>query len=536
MSEEGSQERILLGFVGSLLDCGIDRLIDEIINSDYLVLSLEDPFRTREGARFMNSHSDTIATIWSCILTIGLSTIIVGWSLAFKEMQERPAWKPGVARFLLLQIVMIIRHPWTSLALHGTTLMLGPIVLMGLLINRQLFNLLDAHLREVQRRREQEWQEREGIAFRICCPEDAREYNQWLQAIAQAEVEAAAFTERLSVSVSRFISYATLVLGLLMAPFGIGVKKASAQQREGQTTEQAIDPKEASFDPGITSIHGAIGSGLTLLVPTSDENDPTLAWRLRQLDIKFLPRISPSVNATVVLGLAKLVDGPTDPVLNASIDWKPSGSVTVIGGRILSPIGLSRQAPPHTLIELTNADTGITAPFFEHGFVVTWTPTRTIEFKGGLLSGHGTSRKSDLKPDAVLLARVKPSGRVTLGMDFQTGKQDAGWRHVLGAHVQYDSGFFFGQAEADANFDAGQDKPTIGWYLLGVLRPSPKWEPYARLEWLHDLRPATASHDPIATLGVNFKPTQSVAVRAAVTSPLAPEPTIGLQLATQVAF
>lgn len=306
-----------------------------------------------------------------------------------------------------------------------------------------------------------------------------------------------------------------VVLGILPALFSMMVPKASAQTP-------------------ITGIHGAFGAGITLLVPS--EGDTTMQWKLRQMDLVVRPRISPEVGATIVLAFAKFVDGPVDPVLVASIDWKPSERFELTGGRILNPVGLSRWLPPHKLIELTYAETGITAPFIEHGVMGTWRPSQMLEFGAGIVSGHGTSGESDFKPDGILLARIKPVDGFTLGLDFQTGKQDAGWRHVLGLHLKGEVGMFFGQAEVVANFDAGDDRPTIGWYFLSVLRPTPEWEPYVRIEWLHDLRDGAQRHDSIGMLGVNYRPTTNTALRAAATAPLASSPTIGLQFVGQVSF
>lgn len=481
----------------------------------------------------MDSHSD-ILTLWRFIMAIGIATIAVGWWRAYQSMQEKR--RTDLARFFLIQGTMIVRHPWQALMLHGTAIAFGPVVfLFGVLLNENYFDMIELHLHELRRRHAQDFFTRERMSYRICCTEQGREYDAWLRECEQTELDAADYFARVGACASRMASYATLILGLLMAPFGVGVKKASAGERTSARTGRIVDPREAPFDPGITGVHGALSAGFALVIPKDNANS-TLAWRLHQMDLKMLPRISHNVGATVTLALANFVNGPTDPILVAALDWKPSDRFTLTGGRVLSPIGLSRQPPPHKLIELARAGTGITAPAFDHGILANWLVASTLELTSGFLSGHGTSGESDLTPDFVTTIRLRPTAGLTLGIEAQTGSQPKGWRHMLGLNTKLDAGSFFGQAEAVANWDAGQYRPTIGWYLLGVMRPNPQLEPYVRIERLHDLRTAAKSHDPIATLGFNYKPTTNVALRAGATVPLAPEPTIGLQFAAQVAF
>jgi len=384
-------------------------------------------------------------------------------------------------------------------------------------------------------RQRDDFEREHGTRFRVLCEEDGQRRDAWLREVKKAEINCAVLVEHISRILSRFTSYAMLVLGIILAPFGIGVKKANAQQREGQMIEETLDPREAPFVPEPVTVHGAFAFGPTIMVPT-DSSDTTAVTRLRQLDLSVLPRVSRTVSGRVVLAFAKFTDGPADPVNVAAVDWQAMDSLRVSAGRILNPIGLSRQPPPHKLIELIRADTGITAPFFENGAVATWTPLSTLAFTTGVLSGQGTSTKSDTAPDVIGQVKIKPTRSITLGLEGQTGSQPNGWRHVLGTHIQYDDGMFLGQAEAVANFESGQDRPTIGWYTLAVLRPTKTIEPYARVEQVHDLREQAMHRDPIATTGFNFKPTSNVALRAATSAPIAPMPILGFQFAVQATF
>ncbi len=486
--------------------------------------------------------------IW---MSAAIATLVVGNWRAYKSQLELWAHhtkrgelqmkRPTPVRFLFRQLVAGILSPKSSFLLIGSCLIMPPLMLIGVLLRPELFDLAQNAFEDEEQRRHAEWRQREGIPYRVCTPAQGREDILWKMRYLEERYGAGDLCEYIGLVLGKSASFAMLMLGLLLAPFGLFVPKASAQTGTEKRTELVIDPienpKDMPFDPGINGVYGAIGTGLILLVPTDRENESTLQWQLRQLDLKVLPRISEEVSGTIVLAFTKFLNGgPGDPVLVASIDWKASNAFELSGGRILRPGGLSSQLPPHKLVELAYANTGITAPFIEHGAVATLRPSGGIEFKLGVLSGNGTSTDSDFKPDIVFLASVKPVDGLTLGLDFQTGEQEAGWRQVLGVHARYDAGIFFGQAEVVANFDAGNDRPTIGWYALGVLRPTPEWEPYLRIESLHDLRPDATQTDPIVHTGFNYKPTPGVALRAAATAPLVDVPILGFQFAVQAAF
>lgn len=479
---------------------------------------------------------DFLIGLW---MATSLSTFIVGNWRAYRHQVS--VWndllmfgrtkvkRPTVRRFIVRQLIGMALAPKQAFVLIIATLFLSPLMLMLILMREDAFDMAQCAWEESDLRRRETWKQREGSEWRIISADDAVAYRDDAQTFIEEYYRFGDLVEQISIMMSKAGSFAALLLGLLFAPMAMFVPKASGQTRSRQTSEQAIDPKEAPFDPGLTGTHGAIGAGYTLTVPTDGQTDPALVWQLRQMDLKFLPRISDEMDGTVVLGLAKFVVGHTDPVLVASMSWKPSDDFTLTGGRILNPVGLSRQLPPHLLIELAYANTGVSiAPFFEHGAMAQWRPTDALELGLGLLSGHGTSLESDGKPDLVLLARIRPSPMLTLGLDTQTGPQPEGWRHVVGAHARLDHGLFYGQAEAVAAFDAGQDEPTVGWYVLGALRPTQQWEPYARVEALND--------DLITLLGANYKPAPGVALRAAASVPLTRTPPLGFQLAAQVAF
>ena len=470
----------------------------------------------------------------------GTLTLLIGHWLLLKERnaQARYDGKPEISALYLFweQIVLAVFHPWCAAGLimgcYTMSFLILPLILLEnsgrLLDMRQMVYL------QQSRQRQEEFKERYGMEWRIISTQDAIEHGEWRKHIYAEEEQRAVIVAKLTELSVQAASFAILLLSLMTSSLMFGVKKATAGEREDEIRiEEPVEKVEKPFEPKL-AIHGVTAMRGDLIAA---ESEPEFVWSLAQADLKIIATPAKSVNLFTRLGLATFSRGGTDPVLASMGTWTPTKRFSLQAGRIISPVGFSRQPPGEAKVELSYPTTAITSPLFDHGVIAQMRPIDKLALDLGLVTGHGTEPVDDTLPDIIARAELRPTSALLLGASGQAGSQVDGWRKMLEAHTELKLNHLLVQTEGSvAEHSIGNDVvPSAGWWGMIALRPTEKIEPYTRLAVVNrDLRKDDS--ETVLTSGVNLKPDKSFALRGALELPLGENATPSAHLLGQITF
>ena len=339
--------------------------------------------------------------------------------------------------------------------------------------------------------------------------------------------------ERFNLFLAKTWSAVSIVVGVVVAPFGLFVPKAQAQNtKQGAAVTKQLTDAE-TWTSRLT-IGGAVMGQLDVVIPTVSSGEDSLGYiaSLRKMQLDVGVQVVPgtlSMSTAVTLALPS-------PVFKAQLDWAPSEEVIVSAGRILSDVGMGRNPPPHVIIPVTYPDSGITSSLNDHGVKIRWRPTSWFTGSLGAVSGEGVSATPDASPDGFAQLNFHPTDGMTLGLGGQSGEQQGGWRHTVAGQLVYSTPTFTTQTEVVTVWDTGVTQPTVAWWHMGAIHVAPWVQLYTRVEGLHQTNTHASWKDLKLLVGANFIPWAKVKLRAALGLPLQRDPTIRGHFAVQATF